>query len=203
MSLSLILALSSVTAIFAAAFLAYQDGMLFPSQMMERYPVGFPFIANGGMWGDLLFVTPALYFIGKHANEWDSEEVWLALLAGLATSLAMHYFVYLKGALPDSLAGGGRPISPAGWIHVGYFAIAIALIGLFYFCSAPTRSDVMVVGILLTLHIVVANHVPFHYLSEIYHFSWCPTIFGNESQPLWILGIAMALLASVSAIKLW
>lgn len=198
---STILALSSAAAVFLMALLAYQDGMLFPSQMVARYPIGFPFIANGGMWGDLFFVTPALYLIGKHHEEWGVW-LWPALVLGVLASYAMHHFVYLRGALPDSLAGGGRPISPAGWVHVGYFAVCIALVGLFYLRSTPTTEDVTWVGILLGLHVVVANHVPFHYINRHYKFPWCTIIFENEPAALWTLGVALAMLVTATVMKL-
>ena len=202
MSIGLILALSSVCLVLVEGSLTYLDEMFLPSQMMKKYPVGFPFIANGGMWGDLFLVTPVLYIIGKYHAEWGVW-LWPALIFGVIASYAMHYFVYLHGALPDSLAGGGRPISPAGWVHVAYFGGAIALIGLFYFCSRPTNGDVTWIGILLALHIIVANHVPFYYISKHYRFPWCTTIFGSESRPLWILGIAIVMLMVVTAAKLF
>jgi len=185
------------------AGLTYIDGMLFPSQMVLRYPVGFPFIANGGMWGDLLFVTLVLYIIGNYTNEWSWKEIVPALILGVAASYAMHYFVYLKGDLPDSLAGGGRPISPAGWVHVAYFGVGLALIGLFYFCSTPTINDVIWVGTLLALHIIVANHVPFYYIAKANHFSWCTTIFDTEAAPLRILVTAMTMLTGATLLKLF
>jgi hypothetical protein len=204
-SFGLKLALGSVLLVFIEAALTHVDGMLLPSQMIRRYPIGFPFIANGGMWGDLFCVTLALYTIGKYASEWSLPEITVALLIGVAISYAMHHFVYLKGALPDSLAGGGRPISPAGWVHVVYFGIGLALIGLFYFCSTPTNSDVLWVGILLALHIIVANHVPFYYIAKHYNFSWCTTIFDTEAAPLQILFIASILLIAATGLKtgLW
>ncbi len=202
MSIGLMLALSSVLLVLVEAGLTYLDGMFLPSQMVLRYPIGFPFIANGGMWGDLLFVTPAVYIIGKYHEQWG---VWLlpALIIGVAASYAMHHFVYLKGALPDSLAGGGRPISPAGWIHVAYFGIGLALIGLFYFCGTATTNDVIWVGILLALHIIVANHVPFYYIAKHYNFAWCTTIFDTEAAPLRILVTAMILLGVATTFKIF
>lgn len=201
MSARLVMALSSVGLVVAAAVLSYFDGMFLPSQMMQRYPVGFPFIANGGMWGDLIFVSAALYVIGKYASAWTGPQVLMMLIAGCTMSAMMHYFVYLQGSYPDSLAGGGRPLSPAGWVHVLYFGLAMAAILLFYFCSHPAKEDVIVVGILLALHIVIANHVPLNFLNERLFFPWCPAIFEKEASSLRIVGIALALLAGVTAMK--
>jgi hypothetical protein len=202
MSVGFILALSSVLLVLIEAGLTYLDGMFLPSQMVMRYPIGFPFISNGGMWGDLFFVTPVLYIIGKYHEQWG---VWLcpAIILGVAVSYAMHHFVYLKGTLPDSLAGGGRPISPAGWIHVAYFGIGFALITLFYFCSAAMNDDVIWVGILLALHIIVANHVPFYYIAKHYNFAWCTTIFDTEAAPLRILLVAISMLTTATLAKLF
>lgn len=203
MSSSLILALSSVVAIFVEIFLAYQDEMLFPGQMAAKgYPIGFPLIANGGVWGDLLFVTPALFIIGKYTEKWSFLEMVGAFAISMAVSYAMHHFVYLKGTLPDALAGGGRPISPAGWVHVMYFATALTLIVLFYVANRAMTSDIVVIGVLLFLHIIVANHVPFHFINQHYNFTWCHDIYANEANPLQIIFWAGSLLGIVTLAKL-
>lgn len=204
MSWSLILALSSATAVLCAATLSYYDGTLFPWQMMTKYPgFSFSFIANGAMWGDLFLVTSALYVIGKYAGKWTDGEMLLALVVAFAVSAAMHYFVYLQGKLPDSLAGGGRPISPAGWIHVVYFGGALAAIELFYVRSQATTSDVIVVSALLFLHLIVANHIPLQLLNNRYHFRWCPSSIAWESSSLYTTIGACSLLTVVTGLKLW
>ena len=203
MTFGLVLGFLSICVVFIEAILTYADGMFLPSQMVRRYPVGFPFIANGGMWGDLLLLSPALCLIGRYAADWSGWEIVLALTVGMVVSFLMHDLVYLRGKFPDSLAGGGRPISKAGWVHVFYFGAALAAIILFYFYSHAAPVDVIIIGILLFLHIVIANHVPLQALNSHLYFPWCSDIFAEETNPLWILTIASALLAAVTVFKLW
>ncbi len=198
-----VMALSSVGLVLVAALLAYLDGTLFQGQMMKKYPgFSFSFIANGAMWGNLVLISLALSIIGKYRNEWSDGRLFLALVVGIYVSYALFDFVYLQGKFPDALAGGGRPISLAGWIIVLYFGAVLAAIDLFYFYSKPTTADVIAVGVLLALYIVVANHVVLNYLDSIYYFPWCPRIFVEESTPLRIIIGSGALLTAATAIKL-
>lgn len=177
----------SIALLGCIVFLAYLDDMLLPSQMVRKgYPVGFPLIANGGLWGSLFLVTPALYLIGAHEAEWD-HWIILAIVLGTILSWAMHHFVYQRGKLPDALAGGGRPISAAGWVHVVYFGLTLAFIMLFYLRSHPSDTDRIVVSLLLLFHVLAANHVPFHFIMKRYRFPWCTVIYQHESTPFFII----------------
>lgn len=204
MSASVIMALLSVCLVLVAAFLAYLDGMLLPSHMMERrrYTLGFPFVANGAVWGNLILLSPALYIIGKYESGWSDGAMSLAFSVGMGASWAMFQFVYLQGKFPDSLAGRGR-VSPAGFVMLLYSGAVVAAIGLFYLFSHPTPEDVIRVGILLALYIIVANHVPLDFLNKQYFFPWCPDIFAEEKTPLLIIIGSGALLATATAFKLW
>ncbi|MHB8860456.1 MAG: hypothetical protein ACYC48_01835 [Minisyncoccota bacterium] len=198
-----IMALSSVGVVLVAALLAYLGGTLMPGQMMRKYPgFSFSFMANGAMWGNLILISLAMYVIGKYKGEWSDGAVSLTLVMGIIVSYALFRFVYLKGKFPDALAGGGRPISLAGWVIIFYLGAVLAATVLFYFCSRPTTDDVIVVGILLALYIVVANHVVLNFLNNRYHFPWCPRIFEEESTPLRIMIGSGALLTVATAIKL-
>ena len=176
--------------------------MFLPNQMTTRYPVGFPFIANGGMWGDLIIVSMVLYIIGGYVDRWSFQWVLAALLIGMAVSWAMHDLVYLKGRFPDSLAGGGRELSSAGMLHVLYFGTVLAAILLFFFNKAEF-GDVLAVSILLSLHIMVANHIPLKFVQDAYHFSWCPNVLDEESSSWRILLSAEAVLGVATALKLF
>ena len=204
MEIGLIMALSSVAIVLAAAVLAYFNGTLLPKQMMMMYPSGFSFsfIANGAMWGNLVLISLVLFVIGKYADEWSGKEIVAALVLGIVVSYALFHFVYLNGKFPDSLAGGGRPISPAGWLMMAYGGVVIAIIILFYFHSNATQMDITVIGILLILYILVANHVVLSWLDSLYSFPWCPAIFTEESTPLWFIIGGDILVAVATAVKL-
>ena len=192
----------SVCLFLFGAWLSYLDGMFLPSQMVKKYPMGFPFIANGAMWGNLIFISLVLYVAGKYEREWSGIEMQVAFLVGVVASYLMFHFVYQQGKFPDALAGA-KQMRLAGWVMVLYSGVAVTIIGLFYFYSHPTAADVVTVGVLLALYIVAANHVPLAWLNGWYHFPWCPDIFAEEKTPLLIMGGSGILLAGVTAIKLW
>ena len=197
-----VLALISVALVLVGAGFAYMDRMFLPSQMVERYPRGFPFIANGAMWGNLVLISLVLFVMGKYEGKWGGTETMLAFSVGMVISFAMFYFIYSRGKFPDSLAGGCRPISLAGWTQVFYFGWVLAAIFLFYFCSHATTKDVVRVGVLLAVYIIVANHVPLHYVRKWSYMPWCPRIFPGESSPLRIIICGEILVTVATIIKL-
>jgi hypothetical protein len=179
--------------------LAFFDGMLLPAQMAGRYKIGFPAVANGAIWGNLILLSAALYLIGAYRGQWSSQEIGTALGFGIAISYGLFEFVYLKGKFPDALAGGGKDISPAGWVMLIYSAGVYAAIGLFYLRTNATLGDVLVVAGLLTLYIPVANHAVLGWLNSTYSWPWCPRIFAEESSPLFFIvgGEILVVLATV------
>jgi hypothetical protein len=192
----------SVLLVFLAASFACIDGMFSPSQMTKLYPVGFPFAANGATWGSFFFLSPALYIIGRHSSEWKVANVALIAFLGVVAMVLVFHLVVLNGKFPDSLAGGGRPISPAGWVMIIDWGLTLAAIFLFYFFSSPTATEVLEVGGLLVLYVVAANHIPLWFLNNHYHFLWCPQIFQEESTPLFITQMESAVVIAATAIRL-
>jgi len=201
--------LASIIAVSVMMILAYVDttdgarGMLFPSQMTKRYISGFPLVANGTVWGGLFLLSPTFYVIGRYSWQWDSRTTTAVVIVSMVVSYAMHQFVYRKGKYPDALVGGGRPISPAGWVNVFYFGAALAAVFLFYFFSEVTVRDIVLVGALLITHIIVANHVPLDLLNWRLCFPWCPNILAEEPRALFIIGAMIAVIVGVTAFKLW
>ena len=186
LSAKLFMVFMSVCTILIAAGLAYFDGTLFPKQMMEKYPHGYSysFIANGAMWANLVIMSVVFYVIGDYYWQWSTKEILIALVLGMAVSYTLFNFVYLRGKFPDSLAGGGRPISDAGWIIMVYAGTAFAAIGLFYLRVTATAWDILIVGCLLALYIPIANHVVLWWLNNYHHWPWCADVFKKESSPL-------------------
>jgi len=218
-SSSLVMALVSVCLMLVSASLAYTDRTLFPKQMVKKYHAGhsFSFIANGAMWGNLFLISWVFHITWAYEHEWEVAWGLSALTLGIVIAVAMYYFVYLEGKFPDSLTGEGsllregiesfernrlERLSPAGVVQVVYFGLAVAHILLFYFHSSPTAEDVIVVGILLGLYSVVANHIPLMLLHRRFHFRWCPDLFAEESSPLLITGVSLALVAIATAVKI-
>ena len=187
MSSGTVMALLSVGLMVLVVVLATVDDMLLPSQMMQQYKVGFPLIANGAIWGNLVILSAALYVIGAYSDQWSGKEILVILVLGMAISYALFHFVYLQGKFPDALAGGGRPISPAGWVTMLYSGAVIAAILLFYFRTNATYFDIVIVGILLAMYIPIANHLVLEWLNNLYYFVWCPDVFAEESTPLYFI----------------
>lgn len=191
--------LSSLSVLFMASaiFFAAIDNMLSPFQMqnVHHIKVGFPLVSNGAIWGNLILISVALSIIGTYASQWGKMEIVAFIGAGLIVSWLLFHFVYLTGKFPDALAGGGRDISPAGWVVMIYSGIVYALIGLFYFRTNATQSDILIVGTILALYIPVANHAMLSALNSYYHWSWCPDVFAEESSPLlFIIGGEIAVM---------
>lgn len=192
MSFELTVALGSVFLVLVMVAFADAGDMLSPKQMVKRYPVGFPLVANGTAWGELLVLPWAIFIIGKYREQWDDVSLWIAGGLGLLVSIGMHA-AYRLGKYPDALAGGGRGISSAGYVHAVYFAAMFALVFLFFcFTKMPLYGesgsdanwDTLAVSGLLFVHLVLAHHVPLNFLNKRYRFVWCPNIFTEESAPL-------------------
>jgi len=203
MGIEMIVVLTSVSWLILAGLLAHWDCMFWPSQMQGlRYPEGFPFVANGAVWGNLLIIPFVLFIVGKYADEWNGRAIYGMLALGMMLSYSVFQFVYLRGKFPDSLAGGGLPISTAGWMMMIYTGAVLAALGLFYFFSKPTPSDILWVLILLAVYIPIANHLPLQYLRKYYYMPWCPNVFAEETSPLrFIIGGEIAVVV-VTIIKL-
>lgn len=203
MESGIVMARMSVLLMFAVLLLAWLDGMLLPSQRPAA-GLWFPAIANGAIWANLVLLSVALYHIGRYWWQWNFEEVLLAFVVGLAVSFALFYFVYQRGKFPDALAGGGRPISPAGWVMVLYSGIVYAFIALFYLRASATAADVVLVGVLLAAYIPIANHAVLGWLNSLFSFPWCPRIFAEESTPLrFILGGEALVIVATGLKLLW
>lgn len=178
------MALASSMFMLVAAILSWLDGTFLPSQMTAKHHgYSFSFVANGATWGNLVFLSIALYFIGSYSDQWDRGEISVAFFLGGLISLVLFIYVYRNGKFPDSLAGAEN-ISPAGWVVVIYTGLVYAALGLFYFRTNATQADILIIGTLLTLYIPVANHVVLSDLNSYYRWSWCPDIFGEETSPL-------------------
>ncbi len=197
-------ALVSVLVVLVEATLAYFDGMFLPSQMVlvRKYPVGLPFVAHGGMWGDLFLISPFVYMIGKYRNEGSFTAMLCMFAIGLISSGAMHGFVYTQGELPDSLASARQGLTPAGWFHLFYFGAVVGLLLLFYFWSKPVGEDLMIVSVFLTIHLLLGNHVGLKLVNSRFHFPWCPP-FSTSSFVTVMVGDVLLVGATTYAGGIW
>ncbi len=152
----LVLAIS-VAGVMLQALFAYVDEFFWPSQMLRKVSRGLPFIAHGGMWGDVLIISPILAFIvERYSPGWSWGKIGTAILVGLIASFVMHE-TYKAGTIIEAHVQRGH-LTDAGWMHLLYMAAAFAVLGL-YFLDAEYTPYMWLVSVLLIIHTVVGNHV--------------------------------------------
>ena len=173
------------------------DGKFLPSQMSGK--VWLPGAANGAIWANLIYLSAALYIIGAYADQWSTKDAAIALLAGMAISWLLYFFVYQHGEYDDGLS---HPLSPAGVLFFLYGGAVYAALGLFFICTRATVFDVLVVGVLLFLYVPTANHLTLDWLDKLYAWVWCPDLFTGEKTPFRFIIGGNALVVAATAIKI-
>ena len=155
--------------VLAGAVLAHKDKFFTVSQMREKgIAQGLPFIAHGGMWADLLIVSPlTAVIVSSFYSEWSQSQWVVALALGFAVSTILHY-IYTKIEIPESHVYGGS-LTPAGWVHWAYMSVIVTVFVLLYFFT-PSLSYIffVIASVLLCLHVLISNHV----ILEIARPSW-------------------------------
>lgn len=198
--LGLYIGFLSITMIFLEGLIAYKSSMLTPSQMLRKHPDylrGLPFIAHGGMWGDLILITPlVMYIVANFVDQWTILQWLLMYVIGSLISLVMHV-MYVQTPFPDSLAWKGG-LSGAGVLHVVYMALMLSFVGMFYFYTTGASHDmVAVVSVVLAMHVAVGNHIVLGAFNRILHFSWCPE-FIAKPDPWVTIGAVCAILGALA-----
>jgi hypothetical protein len=165
-----------VIPVFVQAYGAWLGGFLTPGEM-EAHGVtkGLPFIAHLGMWSDVtLFGALMATILKKHASQWEVTEWAIALAVGLVVSAAMHWGFYVRGAIPEAHVRDGM-VTYVGIIHFVYMAVGLAIVMLFYTCSANvTTCSVLAVSGLLFAHVVLGTLIPLKIWAKIYKPLWYP-----------------------------
>jgi hypothetical protein len=142
-------------------FFAYRDKMFFVSQMKGcGIDHGLPFVVHGGMWGDLLIISPLIaVIVCGYGNQWTLSQPCVAIAIGFVVSAGMHYFLYTKGAHPSAHQRGGQ-LTSCGWIHLVYMGGALAVLILFFFCT-PNISNTFLylTSTLLAVHMFIGSQV--------------------------------------------
>ena len=118
--------------------LAYKDGYLTRKEMREYHDIaytlkGFSFMQHGGMWADVLLVSPLMaYLVHVHAFAYDS---WagLAVLAGSALVIRVLGRMYAAVSLkvPEAHAHDGKT-TWAGRVHGAYALPCMWLLVMYY-----------------------------------------------------------------------
>jgi len=146
------------------SYLAWHDWMLFPSDLKrgKNKGYGLPFLCHGGMWGDVFIVSPLVAaIVGFFGAQWAPVHVVAAAAVGFGLSDFLHG-TYKAGsfACPEAHVREGR-LTGAGTVHFVYMGAAFAVLLLYYIraMSADEYPHVLAVSTLLTIHVMIGNHV--------------------------------------------
>ena len=139
--------------VFIEGAFAYHDGFLTQAQIAQyhNFPKAWSFMEHGGMWCDLLLVSPLVAMIvSKYHLAYVS---WLSaafLVVGIGITLYFNHMYNTKW-LPFPEAGvHDNAVTTMGRIHGFYAIITMWIIFMFYFCPLDpqmTRSDLLKVSI--------------------------------------------------------
>lgn len=172
---------------------------LWSRESMERQGIekGLPFLWHGGMWGDLIILTPLLSYMSARvltSAEASLGQLLVAWGAGHFASKAMHE-TYKQASWTEAHVMRGE-LTRVGEIHRSYMTVAIMIILLYVLRPLPADefSALCVVAGLLVLHVVCGTHVVLGVLKRLQ-----PARFGFypgdplRSMGTWgpILGVSM------------
>lgn len=181
----------SAICIALEGYFSFRDCMFTPAQLRKKYPGrrGLPFICHGGMWGDLVLITPLLgVIVNACAHAWTAGRVLFMGAVGLLLSAVMHMF-YLEIPFPDSLAWKEGLLSRAGWFHYFFMAGVFGIVGLLYVPESEASVALLLEALaVLTVHVILANHIPLGCLVEVFRWTWCPDFLASREP--WITSIA-------------
>jgi hypothetical protein len=175
---------------------AWCDEFLTPAQM-QRSGVreGLPFMAHGGMWGDIIFISPLVAtIIAIYGPEWSPGSVATAVILGGIASGAMHE-TYKKGPFPEAHVQYGR-LTTAGQIHRWYMALAFAAL-ILYYTSVSYTPWMWLVSALLVLHTIAGTHVILGLLCP----KWYPGRPLHNPQTWGVIGGTAALVFGCTALR--
>lgn len=124
--------------VLVQAALSYCAGTCTEAQMLNQHLHGLPFIWQGAMWGDAFILSPlCAWVICRYGRQWPARKVGRAVGIGITISTILHL-----GYSSDNLNSAHivhHQITAAGWVHVVYAAIAIAVLYLFFVCSNTNK----------------------------------------------------------------
>ncbi len=198
--LGVLAAVVSILVVLVEGYLAYRNGMLAPSQAAVTYPGQhrLPFVCHGGMWSDVFIMTPLIgLIVGTCCGTWTFARVACMFVFGMLLSGGMHA-LYANAPFPDSLAWQGTGITPAGYVHLAYMGCAFGVLGLFYLCTPnPPPWLVVLCGLLLCGHCVIATHIPLGIINACHPIPWCPNLINSPTFPTvlggWTIIIALTI----------
>ncbi len=192
MTETILVTLWSIGCVIIGGYEAHKDRFLTPGQIIKRGIKGLPFIAHGGMWGDIFILSPLLGIIsGKYVSIWSAKKFFIALLLGILGSSIMHLF-YIGSNILEAHTQYGR-LTRSGKIHFFYMALVLQMLILFY-CFTPNPNPKLLwwTTILLSVHMVFGTHVVLGLIAPTWYpdkplrnpTTWI-TIFSCSAVLLW------------------
>jgi len=170
---------SSLYAVFWQAAWASGNHMLnvYQMQTFRKIREGLPFLMHGGVWGDVVIISGLMgCIVGFFWDTWAWWQIAIFLALGFAGSYGMH-LTYLAAPWPEAHVEGGH-LTDVGDIHLGYMAVAFAVLLLYYVRPVePWEIKYMtLVSVLLVSHVVIGTHVPLGLakLCAPERFAWYP-----------------------------
>ena len=134
------------------------DGFLTRTQMLRVHNIakGYSFMEHGGMWADMLIVTPLIaYLVSNYRFAHDSpgSVALLAVAGGLWTLLAIMIYAPMGAVMPEAHTHDGY-VPVAGQIHVLYAVVATWIIGMVYIPGMiepqVSNTDIVIVSVMLS-----------------------------------------------------
>lgn len=154
--------------VVAIALSSHFDLFFSKGEMIRAgYDYGTPFNMHGGMWGDVILISPLMALIWTWQAEWKNSATLCCLIIASMVSALMH-ISYRKGGLlvPNWAAHDGK-LTFAGKIHQIYMAGALALILLFYFATPGLSVNaILITSGILAVHIFLGVAQPAMYAGD-------------------------------------
>lgn len=204
--MSLPLLVSILSALYVAAWIpiAYATDVLFPQQMLRKYPDHrhvIPLIVDFYIWSDLLIFPPLFWYIltsvGSH---WSGYWVMVVFVTGAHAAMAFQRWIIIPGKYPSTLGGAGKT-TLLGWLHLPFFAVAWTILWMFVLTSVPTN---VVFTVAAAFAVIVPTNilVPLHLCRKWFNLRWAPDVFGEEPRLFFMIGTAWVATLGIAITKI-
>jgi hypothetical protein len=184
--------------------IAYATGVLFPDQMLKKYPKPgqvIPLVLDFYLWTDL-FLFPLLMarIVSEVGDQWPVIKVAALFILGLIAAVAFQFGIIEPGKYPCTL-GGAKRTTLLGYLHIPFFATVFTVMMLFLFTTVST-STVVFVTVMFMMIVPINMLVPLHFIRKWLKLTWAPDVFGEEPRLFWMIGGTWAGIIVLATLKL-
>jgi hypothetical protein len=180
--------------VVAQGWLAYHDQFLTVTQMRASgVNSGLPFLYHFGMWGDLVISLLAAFIVGRFLKSWRPRWIAASLVTGFAISAYMHW-TYLSASFPEAHVQNHQ-LTPAGWVHALYMALALAVFTQFFLFTANIpRAVLRLISVLLVAHVFLGTHMVLGLIDLYEPLGWYPAQPLRSFEGWAVIGIVATIL---------